>query len=194
MSVAVLWTDCCRCCCCCMQAQVSRILAFMQEYCLILHQTEKTSYMISKQGSVTIMLGTTKHMTAKVSISWSKPWPIHHSLPKLQSLPLSSESYFRYKSLGEPELFKGNSSLIPIHHHSIMSCCSYWHILSNPIPQYDCITNKDRKTTTKFKDCTEDAQGKKIPIIKQTKKGHTLSGNTNFYFALKVASFNKWKK
>ncbi|KAM9586989.1 uncharacterized protein ACIBXB_006634 isoform 2-T2 [Morphnus guianensis] len=56
-----------------------------------------------------------------------------------------------------------------------MSCCSYWHILSNPIPQYDCITNKARKATTKFKDRTEDEQGKKIPVTKQTKKGHTFS-------------------
>lgn len=147
--------------------------------------------MTSKQCSVAIMLGTTMHMTAKVSILCGKPRPIYPSLPKLQSPSLSSENYSRYKSLGELELFKGNSSLIPMHHHSIMSCCSYWHILSNPIPQYDCITNKARKTTTKFKDCTEDAQGKKIPVTKQTKKGHTLSGNTNFYFALKVASFNK---
>lgn len=112
----------------------------------------------------------------------------------VQSLSLCSESYFRYQSLEELEHFKGNSSLIPIHHHRIMSCCSYWHILSNPIPQYDCITNKARKATTKFKDRTEDEQGKKIPITKQTKKGHILSGNTNFYFALNVASFNKEKK
>jgi len=112
----------------------------------------------------------------------------------VQSLSLCSDSYFRFQSLEELELFKGNSSLIPIHHHSIMSCCSYWHILSNPIPQYDCITNKARKATTKFKDRTEDEQGKKIPITKQTKKGHTPSGNINFYFALKVASFIKGKK
>ncbi|XP_029859136.1 uncharacterized protein LOC115336421 isoform X2 [Aquila chrysaetos chrysaetos] len=60
-----------------------------------------------------------------------------------------------------------------------MSCCSYWHILSNPIPQYDCITNKARKATTKFKDRTEDEQGKKIPFTKQTKKGHTLSAKSH---------------
>lgn len=34
---------------------------------------------------------------------------------------------------------------------------------------------------------------KKTPTTKQTMKGHTFSGNTDFYFALKAASFNKAK-
>lgn len=155
--------------------QVSGIPAFMHAGILpnSLSDWKKEFIYDIKAVFAAIMLGTTMHMTAKVSILWGKPQPVHPPLPKLQSLSLSSESYFRYKSLGELELFKGNSSLIPIHHHSIMSCCSYWHILSNPIPQYDCITNKARKTTTKFKDCTEDAQGKKyLSPNKQRKDTH----------------------
>lgn len=111
---------------------------------------------------------------------------------KRQNPSHCSAHLFRCQCLEQAELFKGNSSLIPIHHHSIMSCCSYWHILSNPIPQYDCITNKTRKATTKFKDCTEDAQGKKN-THHQTNNERTQSGNTDFYFALKAASFNRAK-